>query len=155
MAPVSVLFIHPLPVCKLDCLSSALLQSQCLHAVTAAWYRPCCFSLWENTSFPTCLLALALQNVMIWVLCMFSSGFVIPLRTGSYGRKRESTTCTICNPWVPNGTLPQRPGVPPMSNKLWWFLLLSLLLPKPTMRHQTLSILSTRYNASQEPHCLV
>lgn len=96
------------------CLSSAPLQSQCLHAVTAAWHCHCCFSLWENTAFPTCLLALALQNVMIWVFCLFSSGFVIPLWTGSYVLEgRGKAQLAICSPWVPNGALPQSPGVLP------------------------------------------
>lgn len=43
-------------------------------------------------------------------------------------------------------------GVHPTPNKLWGFLLLSLLLPKPTMRQETLAML--RYMASQEPCCL-
>lgn len=155
MASVSVLFMHPLPVCKLVCLSSALLQSQCLHAVTAALCCHSCFSLCENTLFPSCLLALAFQNVMICILCLFSSGFVTPLLTGSYVHWMvgESTTCTICSSWMPNGTLPQGPGVHPMPNELWW-IFSAQFAPSQT-HHETLNPCHVQHQVHGKPGAML
>lgn len=112
--------------CKLVPFSSALLRSQCFCAVTAASCFHCCFSLLENSfqaAFQHCLPKdndLGSLFGLVLVLSSYFQQMVIWT-----GQKWENITRTICGPWGSNDTLPQSPGVHPVPNEPWWFLLLS------------------------------